>query len=82
MSIEPEEFHAYKGGKPSVSRPMPPMYPGGMRIGIEEEQAVREVIRTKRLFRYYGPEERPSKVEQLEQSFSKFMGSLANTDNP
>ena len=75
MSIGPEEIHADKGGKPSVSRPMPPMYPGGMRIGFEEEQAVREVIRMKRLFRYYGPEEGPSKVEQLEQAFSKFMGS-------
>jgi dTDP-4-amino-4,6-dideoxygalactose transaminase len=51
------------------------MYPGGMRLGLAEEHAVLEVIRTKRLFRYYGPLEGPSKVEQLEQEFSKFMGS-------
>ena len=69
------ETLAIQGGQPAVSRPMPKMYPGGLRIGLEEEQAVLEVIRTKRLFRYYGPEQGPSKVEQLEQSFSKFMGS-------
>jgi 8-amino-3,8-dideoxy-alpha-D-manno-octulosonate transaminase len=54
---------------------MPPMYPGGMRIGDEEEQAVLEVIRAKRLFRYYGPQAGTSKFAELEQAFSTFMGS-------
>ncbi len=66
---------AIQGGKPAVSRPMPAMVPGGLRIGLEEEQAILEVIRTKRLFRYYGPGQGPSQVEQLEGAFSKFMGS-------
>jgi 8-amino-3,8-dideoxy-alpha-D-manno-octulosonate transaminase len=73
--MNPQEPLAIQGGKPALTRPMPEMYPGGMRIGLEEEQAVLEVIRTKRLFRYYGPSEGPSKVEELEQSFSQFMGS-------
>ena len=51
-----------KGGTPAVRQPLPPMYPGGMRIGQEEEDAVLEVIRSKRLFRYYGPNPGPSKV--------------------
>ena len=66
---------AIEGGKPALSRPLPPMYPGGMRLSAEEEAAVVEVIRSKRLFRYYGPEEGPSKAAELETAFSAFMGS-------
>ena len=66
---------AVEGGEPAVTHPMPPMFPGGMRIGKEEEQAVLEVICSKRLFRYYGPHEGPSKVAELEQTFSAYMGS-------
>ena len=44
------------------------MFPGGLRIGAEEEAAVLEVLRSKRLFRYYGPEEGPSKVQALESA--------------
>lgn len=65
---------AINGGAPSVTTPLPEMYPGGMRIGEEEEQAVLEVLRNKRLFRYYGPNPGPSKVEALEQAFAQFMG--------
>jgi len=64
-----------KPSKPSLSNPMPPMYPGGMRIGEEEEEAVLEVLRSKRLFRYYGPNQGQSKVDELEKAFSAFMGS-------
>lgn len=60
--------------QPSVTKPMPPMYPGGMRVSEEEEQAVIEVIRSKRLFRYYGPGQSTSKVEELEKAFCAFMG--------
>ncbi len=66
---------AIQGGQPALSQPLPPMYPGGMRIGAEEEAAVLEVVRSKRLFRYYGVQAGPSKVEELEQAFSRFMGS-------
>jgi 8-amino-3,8-dideoxy-alpha-D-manno-octulosonate transaminase len=66
---------AIDGGSPAVRQPLPPMYPGGMRIGQEEEDAVLEVIRSKRLFRYYGPSEGPSKVEELEKAFAALMGT-------
>lgn len=66
---------AIDGGTPAVRQPLPPMYPGGMRIGKEEEDAVLEVLRSKRLFRYYGPYEGPSKVAELEKAFAAHMGS-------
>lgn len=65
---------AIDGGEASVTTPLPEMFPGGMRIGAAEEEAVLEVLRAKRLFRYYGPNPGPSKVEELEQSFARFMG--------
>lgn len=61
--------------KPQRQCPEPPMFPGGMLIDQEEEQAVLEVLRSRRLFRYYGPQPGPSKVEQLEAAFAKKMGS-------
>lgn len=59
---------AVNGGEPAVTQPLPPMYPGGMRIGAEEEAAVLGVLRSKRLFRYYGPGEAASTVEALEDA--------------
>lgn len=61
--------------EPALTSPLPPMYPGGMRIAQEEEAAVLEVLRAKRLFRYYGPEPGPSKVEELEKTFAAFVGA-------
>lgn len=66
---------AIEGGTPAVRSKIPPMYPGGMRIGEEEEQAVLEVMRSQRLFRYYGPQPGPSKVAELEQAFAVAMGT-------
>jgi 8-amino-3,8-dideoxy-alpha-D-manno-octulosonate transaminase len=66
---------AIDGGTPAIRTPLPPMYPGGMRIDSEEEAAVLEVLRTKRLFRYYGPNPGDSKVAELEQEFAARMGS-------
>lgn len=54
---------------------LPPIFPGGCRIGAEEEAAVIEVIRRKRLFRYYGAQEGPSSVEAFERDFAKTIGS-------
>jgi dTDP-4-amino-4,6-dideoxygalactose transaminase len=51
------------------------MYPGGMRIDREEEAAVLEVLRSKRLFRYYGPGPAPSRVAELEEGFARLMGT-------
>ena len=66
---------ALNGAPPAKQRPDPPMYPGGMEIDTEEEQAVLEVLRAKRLFRYYGPLTSSSKVLELEQAFAAFMGT-------
>ncbi len=66
---------AIEGGEPAVTNPLPPMYPGGMRIGAEEEQLVLEVLRSKRLFRYYGPFPGPSKAEAFERAFAAHMGA-------
>jgi len=66
---------AINGGAPAISTPLPPMYPGGLRIGAEEEQAVLDVIRNKRLFRYYGTQAGPSIVDQLELAFAERMGA-------
>ncbi|MFX0117554.1 MAG: DegT/DnrJ/EryC1/StrS family aminotransferase [Candidatus Hodarchaeota archaeon] len=74
QSSESDRLAIY-GGTPAKQRPDPPMYPGGMMIDQEEEQAVLEVLRSKRLFRYYGPEEGPSKVYELEQAFAAHAGS-------
>ncbi len=66
---------AIDGGTPAKKRPFPPMYPGGMAIDREEEEAVLEVLRSKRLFRYYGPQEGPSKAAELEEAFAAHMGT-------
>ena len=65
---------AIDGGTPAVTSPLPQMYPGGMRIGREEEEAVLEVLRSKRLFRYYGPQSNRSWVSELEEAFAEVMG--------
>lgn len=59
---------------PARQRTDPPMYPGGMMIDEEEEQAVLDVLRSRRLFRYYGPQPGPSRVEALEKEFAALMG--------
>jgi dTDP-4-amino-4,6-dideoxygalactose transaminase len=51
------------------------MYPGGMMIDAEEEAAVLEVLRTRRLFRYYGPQPGPSQTEELERAFAGHTGA-------
>jgi 8-amino-3,8-dideoxy-alpha-D-manno-octulosonate transaminase len=66
---------AAEGGTRAVNSTLPPMYPGGMRIDEEEEAEVLEVLRAKRLFRYYGPYEGPSKVAELEHEFAVYMGT-------
>ena len=77
VSPQPSESErlAIQGGIPAKRRPDPPMYPGAMMIDQEEEQAVLEVLRSKRLFRYYGPDDGPSKVAELEQAFAAHMGT-------
>ncbi|MBX3012644.1 MAG: DegT/DnrJ/EryC1/StrS family aminotransferase [Caldilineaceae bacterium] len=74
-AANPLEELAVNGAAPAKQHPDPPMYPGGMEIDEEEEQAVLEVLRTKRLFRYYGPLTSSSKVLELEKTFATFMGT-------
>src|SRR5262249_61080754 len=66
---------AIDGGPPAIKHPLPPMYPGGMRIGAEEEKAVLDVLRSKRLFRYYGPYSGASRVDEFEKAFAAYMGT-------
>lgn len=76
MTLQPHaDKLAIDGGTPAKRRPDPPMYPGGMMVDQEEEKAVLEVLRNKRLFRYYGPNPGPSKAEELERAFAAFMGA-------
>ena len=69
MSIKTQKLAIY-GGKPARTTKNPPLFPGGMMIDEKEEQAVIEVLRSKRLFRYYGPFDSQSKVEEFEKKFA------------
>jgi 8-amino-3,8-dideoxy-alpha-D-manno-octulosonate transaminase len=51
-----------------------PMFPGATAMGHAEEQAVLEVVRDRRLFRYYGIEPGASRVTAFEQAFARRMG--------
>ena len=75
MTQTPDYRLAIHGGPPAKQNPDPPMYPGGMAIAAEEEAAVMEVMRAKRLFRYFGPGEAESQASQLEQTFAEMKGA-------
>jgi len=78
MSIgkdEPAEKLAIDGGPKAKTTPNISMFPGGLEIGEEEKKEVLEVLDRKYLFRYYGPQDSPSKVRQLETEFAKLIGS-------
>lgn len=66
---------AIYGGPKAKTTPNLPMYPGGLEIGEEEKRQVLEVLDRKYLFRYYGPENYPSKVREFELEFAKKVGS-------
>lgn len=66
---------AIEGGAPARPNPPYPMYPGGNSIDAEEEAAVLETLRAKRLFRYYGPNSGESKAAQLEAEFAQRAGT-------
>jgi dTDP-4-amino-4,6-dideoxygalactose transaminase len=66
---------------PRVRGVVPPMFPGALRLDDAEEEAavaaVREVMRSKKLFRFYGPSPnplQPSKVRELEHAFTQHLG--------
>lgn len=66
---------AIHGGPKAKTTPNIPMYPGGLEIGDDEKKEVMEVLDSKYLFRYYGPEGVPSKVKAFEDAFKEKMGS-------
>jgi dTDP-4-amino-4,6-dideoxygalactose transaminase len=51
------------------------MFPGGMEVGQEELQALRRVLESKNLFRYYGVGEGPDEVLSFEREFAEHLGS-------
>jgi 8-amino-3,8-dideoxy-alpha-D-manno-octulosonate transaminase len=65
---------AIDGGQPVKTTASVPMYPGGLEIGEEEKKLVMEVLDNKYLFRYYGPQDHPSKVRELEVQWAEKMG--------
>src|SRR4051812_12266125 len=66
---------AINDGTPAKRHLDPPMFPGGMAIDYREEEAVLKVLRSKRLFRYYGPSSGPSQVALFENAFADYMGT-------
>jgi Predicted pyridoxal phosphate-dependent enzyme apparently involved in regulation of cell wall biogenesis len=66
---------AIYGGPKAKTTANYPMYPGGLEIGEEEKKQVMEVLDRKYLFRYYGPENYPSKVREFELKFAEKVGS-------
>lgn len=66
---------AIHGGPKAKTTPNYPMYPGGLEIGEEEKKQVLEVLDRKYLFRYYGPENHPSKVREFEVKFAEKIGA-------
>ena len=51
------------------------MYPGGMEVGDEELAALRRVIESKNLFRYYGVGDGPDEVASFEREFASHLGA-------
>ena len=66
---------ARDGGNPARTRPEAPMFPGGMEVGQEELEALRRVIESKNLFRYYGVGDGPDEVVSFEREFAEHMGA-------
>jgi len=65
---------AIDGGEPVKTTPNPPMYPGGLEIGEPEKRQILEALDRKYLFRYYRPDEHPSKVAEFERRFAEKFG--------
>jgi len=70
-----KEDLAINGGKKAHPKDDMPMFPGGLSYDKKEDEAVLEVLKSKRLFRYYGPYKSTSKVEEFEKAFAKKTGS-------
>jgi 8-amino-3,8-dideoxy-alpha-D-manno-octulosonate transaminase len=63
------------GGRPAKRERGPGMYPGANMIDEQEEQAVLAVIRSRNLFRNYGPTEpHAQQVTHFEEELAAFLG--------
>ena len=65
---------ALEGGQPIRRQPFAYQCIGGNLIGDEELALITEVIRSKTLFRHYGPQ-KPHMVDDFEQSICELVGS-------
>src|SRR2546423_11352765 len=66
---------ARDGGTPARTRPEAPMFPGGMEVAQKEREALRRVIESKNLFRYYGVGRGPDEVASFEREFAEHLGA-------
>jgi dTDP-4-amino-4,6-dideoxygalactose transaminase len=66
---------ARDGGVPARTRPEAPMFPGGMEVGDEELEALRRVIQSQNLFRYYGVGDGPDEVASFERECAEHLGA-------
>ncbi len=69
-----DQMLAIDGGPAVRKLPLPGPYPGALLMGREEEKAVLEVLRSKSLFRYYGPDVL-GKSTEFERRFAARIGS-------
>lgn len=65
---------AIHGGKPALAERSGFIFPGSDLIDAEEEAAVLEVLRSRRLYRYHNTDTEQAKADQLETNFAKHMG--------
>jgi len=65
---------AIDGGTPVRATALPGPYPGALLMGKEEERQVLEVLRSKSLFRYYGPDVL-GKAAELERRLAARVGA-------
>lgn len=75
MTVKSASRLAIHGGAPARSRMDSSLAPGGQAIDEAEEQAVLDVLRAKRLFRFSGHEDGESKADQLERAFASSVGT-------
>src|SRR5947199_4348130 len=76
MAIQADRLRlARDGGTPARTRPEAPMFPGGMEVAQEELEALRRVIESKNLFRYYGVGRGPDEVASFERALAEHLGA-------
>ena len=73
MSDQTQPKLAIYGGTPALPEPSRAVFPGSELIDAEEEAAVLEVLRSRRLYRYHKAEEELAQADELEASFAAHM---------